>query len=299
VPSLRVFAAEVDCALVVTQPDRPAGRGQRLQATPVKIAAQELGIATLEPEKPIALLARLRDAELDLFALASYGKIVPRALLDLPRLGALNVHPSVLPLYRGATPLQSQIFDGVMDSGVTIIAMDAGIDTGDIVLQRRARIGPDETYGALHDRFAELGAEMLAQVCVRATAGTFIHTPQPVTGRSEEITRTMTRPLRKADLAVDWSWSGRRVVDKVRSLSPSPLARAALGDETCKLIAVRQARPSGAAALGHIIEGPELEVACGADGAVIVERLIAPNRGETSGAAYAARRAHIMRTAVR
>ncbi len=296
VPALHAFVTEVDCAFVVTQPDRPAGRGQRLHATPVKIAAQELGITTLEPEKPITLLATLGNAEPDLFALASYGKIVPRALLDLPRIGALNVHPSLLPLYRGATPLQTQIFQGVAESGVTIIAMDAGIDTGDIVRQEPARIGPHETYGELHDRFARLGAQMLAQVCARATNGTFTRTPQPVAGLDEAIARTMTRPLRKVDLNVDWRWSARRVVDKVRSLSPSPLARAVLGDEMCKLIAVHESSHDGAAVPGRIIEARDLEVGCGDGGSIIVDRLIAPNRGETSGAAHAARRAHILRT---
>lgn len=298
-PALHAFAAEVDCAFVVTRPDRPGGRGQRLQATPVKIAARELGIATLEPGNPIELLGTLRDAEPHLFALASYGKIVPPALLGLPRVAALNVHPSLLPLYRGATPLQSQIFDGVVESGVTIIAMDAGIDTGDIVLQERSQIGPHETFGELHDRFARLGAHMLAQVCARVTEGTFTQTPQPVEGLDEEIRRTMTRPLRKADLVIDWRWSARRIVDKVRSLSPSPLARAVLGHETCKLIAVREASHDGAAVSGDIIEAPDLEVACGRNDAIVVDRLIAPNRGETSGAAYAARRAHILRAALR
>lgn len=297
-PALHAFAAEVDCAFVVTQPDRPAGRGQRLQATPAKVAAAELGIPTLEPEHPRELAATLRSAPTDLFALASYGKIVPRALLALPQIAALNVHPSLLPLYRGATPLQAQIFDGVVQSGVTIIAMDAGIDTGDIVLQHDARIGPRETYGEVHDRFARLGAEMLAEACRQAARGALARTPQAVAGRETEVERTMTPPLGKADLVVDWTWPARRVVDKVRSLSPGPLARASFGDETCKLIAVHEALPpegdSTAAAAGSMLEGPALRVACG-DGAVVVDRLIAPNRGETSGAVYAARRVRAMR----
>jgi methionyl-tRNA formyltransferase len=302
VPALHAFAAKVECAFVVTQPDRPAGRGHRLQATPVKLAARELGIATLEPANPRELVETLRTLAADLFALAAYGKIVPRALLDVPRIAALNVHPSLLPLYRGATPLQAQIFDGVIESGVTIIAMDAGIDTGDIVLEEQARIGPRETYGEVHDRFAQLGAQMLAQACGQAAQGGLTRTPQPVAGREADIMRTMTRPLRKADLAVDWTWPARRVVDKVRSLSPNPLARAALAGETCKLVAVHEAvlqeRSTTASVAGNVLDGPDLTVAC-ADGVVIIDRLIAPNRGETSGAVYAARRAHALRTASR
>jgi methionyl-tRNA formyltransferase len=115
VPALRAFADRVSCTLVVTQPDRPAGRGHKLQPTPVKVAARELGIPTVEPERLRDILVVLAAVHADIYAVASYGKIVPQAILDLPRLGALNVHPSMLPLYRGATPLQSQLRDGVAD----------------------------------------------------------------------------------------------------------------------------------------------------------------------------------------
>ncbi len=281
IPSLQAFAATVDCVLVVTQPDRPAGRGQKLQATPVKRAAGALGIATMEPPKLGAALAALEAARADLFAVASYGKIVPQRVLDLPRLGALNVHPSLLPLYRGATPLQAQLRDGVSEGGVTVIAMDAGMDTGDIVLQERSAIAPDETYGALHDRFAALGARLLARAVLEIAAGTLRRIPQGGLASPEEIERTMTRPLAKEDLVIDWSWSARRIVDHVRSLSPSPAARARIVGEA-EPVKLLEARAVSTAEAG------ELVVPCGGGGYVAIDRLVPANRRPMTGRAYLA-----------
>ena len=174
------------------------------------------------------MLPALRDLAPDLFAVASYGKIVPQTILDVPRLGALNVHPSLLPLYRGATPLQAQLRDGVALGGVTVILMDAGMDTGDIVLQREGAIGPRETYGELHDRFSALGAEMLGEACGRVVAGTLVREPQAGRAAASEVARTATRPLTKDDLTLAAPGDDLRafaLVDKIRSLAPAPGAR--------------------------------------------------------------------------
>ena len=268
--------------LVVTQPDRPAGRGHKLRATPVKVAAIELGIATIEPERMRDALTTLSGLEADLYAVASYGKIVPQAVLDLPRLGALNVHPSLLPCYRGATPLQAQLRDGIATGGVSIIAMDAGMDTGDVVLQEARAIGALVTYGELHDRFAELGAEMLGRAAEKALAGTLERTSQNDLGCAEDAARTLTRPLRKDDALVDWSWPARRVIDHVRSLSPQPGARASLDGESepVKILFARLAQPTD--------DTTELAIACGDGERIVVERLVPPNRGVMSGVAYRA-----------
>jgi methionyl-tRNA formyltransferase len=281
VPALRAFAAATDCALVVTQPDRPSGRGQRLQPTPVKIAAKELALAVYEPVTLRDGVQPIREASADVFAVASYGKILPQSVLDLPPHGALNVHPSLLPLYRGATPLQAQLRDGVTEGGVTIILMDAGMDTGDIVLQERRPIGERETYGELHDRFAALGADMLARACEESFAGTLRRESQQGLASPEEVARTLTRPLGKDDLRVDWSWPARRIVNHVRSLSPVPGARAMLDGEAqmVKLLDVRQ------------VPGPspdELVVPCGEGDFVAIERLVPPNRKAMSGRSYLA-----------
>jgi len=287
---LRACAAATDCRLVVTQPDRPSGRGHRLQPTPVKRAALDLGLATLEPLRLRETVDALRACAADIFALASYGKIVPQTVLDLPPLGALNVHPSLLPLYRGATPLQAQLRDGVRQGGVTVMLMDAGLDTGDIVLQSPSAIGSQETYGELHDRFAALGAQMLGEVLALAARGPLPRTPQASLGvDAERIDATATHPLDKAALELDWTWSARRIVDHVRSLAPSPGARAELAGERVKVVRaslgssfLRSAPPG--TLLGA--SGAAAAVACG-DGAVLIERLVPPNRGETDGAAFA------------
>ncbi|HZW54474.1 MAG TPA: methionyl-tRNA formyltransferase, partial [Candidatus Elarobacter sp.] len=232
VPVLNAVADRHDVVAVVTQPDRPAGRGHKPAATPVKRAAEARGLRVLTPEKlkPFAEEARALGA--GAFVVASYGKIVPQMLLDLVPV-ALNVHPSLLPLYRGATPLQSAIRDGRTETGVTIIAMDAGMDTGDVLLQERTPIGPAETYGELHDRLAQRGAELAVEALERYANGTLERKPQREVARElgvteDEIARTLTRPLRKDDLAIDWSRSAKAIVDQIRSLSPVPAARIAI-----------------------------------------------------------------------
>ncbi len=294
VPSMHAFAKALDCRLVVTQPDRPSGRGHQLQPTPVKVAARELGLEVIVPESLRDAIDGLRDADADLFAVVSYGKIVPQSILDLPRLGALNVHPSLLPLYRGATPLQAQLRDGVTTGGVTIILMDAGMDTGDIVLQEKRTIGPDETYGELHDRFAALGAEMLTEACAQAANGTLRRTPQAGLADPQAITATATRPLTKADFELDWHWPARRIVNVTRSLSPAPGARADIDGVHVKILRAKtdalgetRPRPTGTA-FGKLlgVEGDAAVVACG-DGAVLIERLVQPSRASVDGKTFA------------
>jgi methionyl-tRNA formyltransferase len=285
---------------VVTQPARPAGRGHKLQPAPVALAALELGIPVLAPERLRDAAEALRGERADLFGVASYGKIVPQSILDLPALGALNVHPSLLPLYRGATPLQSQLRDGVSESGVTIIAMDAGMDTGDIVLQERSRIGEAETYGELHARFAALGAELLARACAQAAAGTLVRTPQAGLAGEAEIARTLTRPLTKDDLRIARAGADARrptsaaIVDVVRSLSPEPGARAELpGVGPAKILAAHRLEGEGPAVRrepGEVLltrAGPLLRAS---DGWVVVDRLVPPGRRPMTRAEFAAGR---------
>ena len=261
VPSLRVVAARTQLTGVVTRPDRPAGRGMRLTPSPVKSVARELGISVHEPLRLRDFAAEIAGEAFDLFALASYGRILPKELLELPRLGALNVHPSLLPKYRGATPIQSAIAAGDRETGVSIMLMDAGLDTGDIVARRRVAIDPAETYGELHDRLAEIGAELLADVIERAERGELAGEPQA--GES-----SLTRPIAKDDLIVDWSWPAQRIVDVVRAYSPQPAARAMLDGERVKVLRAH-------------VDG---------DGGVTIDELIAPSRGKMSGAAFMRRR---------
>jgi methionyl-tRNA formyltransferase len=257
VPSLRVVAASTQLAGVVTQPDRRAGRGHKLRPTPVKAAALELGLRVYEPLQLKAFAREIVGDRFDLFALASYGRILPQPLLDLPRLGALNVHPSLLPRHRGASPIQSALLAGDDETGVSIMLMDAGLDTGDIVLQERVAIQPGETYGELERRLASLGAELLGQAIEMAAAG-------PLPRRPQRGEASLSRPIQKQDLAIDWTWPAERIVNSVRAFSPRPAARAAIGGETVKILRAHVA----------------------ADGSVAIDEVIAPNRPRMSGEAY-------------
>ena len=257
VPSLRVAAARTQLLRVATRPDRPAGRGQRLTPSPVKRIAVELGFRVDEPSALRAYAAELRSESVDLILLAAYGRILPRELLALPRLAALNVHPSLLPKYRGATPIQSALANGERETGVSIMLMDTGLDTGDVVLQDRVAIEPEENYGELHDRLASLGAELLAEAIDLADRGELRATPQ-----SGEP--SLTRPIAKSDLAVDLNWPPRRIVDHVRAYAPRPAARASIDGESVKILRA------------HVSPNGEL----------VIDELIAPNRGKMSGESY-------------
>jgi methionyl-tRNA formyltransferase len=195
----------------------------------VKRAAEARGLRVFTPEKLKPFVDDAWALGGEAFVVASYGKIVPQALLDAVPI-AFNVHPSLLPLYRGATPLQSAIRDGRTETGVTIIAMDDGMDTGDVLLQERTPIGAAETYGELHDRLARRGAEMALEAVDRYANGTLVRTAQAVVARQlgvgdDEIERTRTRPLSKDDMLIRAGLSAKQMVDLIRSLAPLPGAR--------------------------------------------------------------------------
>jgi methionyl-tRNA formyltransferase len=278
-----VLAAATEVVAVVTQPDRPSGRGHKLTPTPVKRAALKLGLAVYEPLKLKVFADELRALDADVFAVASYGRILPQSILDLPKSGiAFNVHPSLLPLYRGATPLQSAIRDGRTETGVTIMAMDAGMDTGDILNQSCTRLGEDETYGELHDRLANLGAERLREAIAALKNGKLQRTPQSATAIAQaDINATLTRPLTKDDTIINWSQPAKHIFNLVRSLAPLPAARATVDGEQLKVLAARVAHEGEST-----VTSDDGFVVPGADGAIVLLRVVPPNRGPMTGAAY-------------
>jgi len=224
------LAHGADVLAVVTQPDRPAGRGHALTPTPVKVAAQTLGIPVHTPVKLRAFAAEIAALAPDRCVVASYGRIIPQTLLDAVPLW-LNLHPSLLPLYRGATPIQSALRDGCTATAVSIIAMDAGMDTGDLLAQTEPlAIGADETYGELHDRLAEIGAELLADTLAADARGETLTITQAQRARelgidTDEIARTLTHPFERADRVLLPSLTAREAVDRIRSLAPAPGAQ--------------------------------------------------------------------------
>jgi methionyl-tRNA formyltransferase len=273
----------------VTQPDRPAGRGQRLAPSPVKRSALECGLPVFTPERLRDEEAMLTALQPDLFIVVSYGKIIPAPLLAIPKRIALNVHPSLLPLYRGATPLQGALRDGCAETGVTIIAMDAGLDTGDIVRQEPTSILPDETYGELHDRLAVAGARLLENAIGDVARGTFERRPQAGLASEARIAATMTRPLRKEDLVLRWDMPADAIVHRVRAYAPQPAARASVAGTMLKIVQAHARRsPADPANAGEIagVDGTALLVYA-RDGCVALERVIPPNRGQIDGASFA------------
>jgi methionyl-tRNA formyltransferase len=203
---------------VVTQPDRPKGRELKLQPSPVKEIAVRAGLPVLQPEKArdenfIAELRRLRP---DVIAVAAYGQILPQEILDLPRFGCLNVHTSLLPKYRGASPIQSAILNGDADTGVTIMKMDAGLDTGDIVSQDKTSIDAKDNSQTLHDRLARLGAELLVRTIPDFVAGKIQPRPQPAEGV------THVPKIRKEDGRIDWRLPAQAIWNRIRAFTPWP-----------------------------------------------------------------------------
>ena len=207
-----------EIAAVVTQPDRPKGRELKEQASPVKLLAQRLGLPVLQPARARdeKFIADLRALEPDLIVVAAYGQILPQSILDLPRHGCLNVHTSLLPRYRGAAPIQWALANGDAETGVTIMKMDAGLDTGPIVAQRRTPIEAADDAVTLHDRLAGLGAELLVQTIPDYVAGTIQPQPQPAAGASH------APKIKKEDGRIDWGRPAREIWNRLRAFTPWP-----------------------------------------------------------------------------
>ena len=213
---LRVPAFQV--VAVVTQPDQPKGRGLKLQPSPVKEIAVRENLPVLQPERARdeSFIQQLRALQPDLIAVAAYGQILPQSILDLPRFGCLNVHTSLLPKYRGASPIQRAVLNGDPESGVTIMKMDAGMDTGDILTQEKTPILPADNSQTLHDRLAQIGAELLAQTIPDYVAGKIQPRPQPTEGVSHAA------KIKKNDGKIDWAQPASAVWNRVRGMTPWP-----------------------------------------------------------------------------
>jgi methionyl-tRNA formyltransferase len=257
--------------LVLTQPDRPAGRGLRLQASPVKQLAVAHHLPLAQPrslrldgkfaEDARAARAALLAARPDVLVVAAYGLILPQWVLGLPRLGCINIHGSLLPRWRGAAPVQRAIEAGDARTGITLMMMDAGLDTGDMLRVGTLDIGADDTAASLTARLASLGARMLVDALPELAAGTLVRRPQPATGV------TYAHKIDKSDAAIDWHDSAVAIERRVRAFDPFPGASFRLGDQSVKLwrAAARPDQQAGAAP-GTVLRAADatLAVACGA-----------------------------------
>jgi methionyl-tRNA formyltransferase len=288
VPSLRALAAHHEVALVVSQPDKPAGRGGKLAAPAVKLAAEELGLPVVQPRS--ARTGELREALVgtgaELAVVVAYGKILPKAVLEaLPR-GCVNVHGSILPAYRGAAPVQWAVIRGEAETGVTIMQLDEGMDTGPALLERRVAIEPEETAGELLARLAPIGAAALLEALEGLAAGTLAPVPQ------DHARATHAPMLTKADGAIDFAQPAAAVAARIRGVDPWPGAYAQLRGETVKLFRARaEGEGVAPAAPGTVvaIDAAGAHVACGG-GAVAIRELQAPGRKRLTAAQFAAGR---------
>jgi methionyl-tRNA formyltransferase len=249
---------------VLTQPDRPKGRGRQLAASPVKIAALELGIpvsqpVTLKTEADRADLASWRP---DVLVVVAYGLILPRAALELPRLGCVNIHASLLPRWRGAAPIQRAILAGDAESGVSIMRMDVGLDTGPVFLEQKVAISPQDTGGSLHDRLAALGASAVVEVLDELDQDRATSTPQREDGL------TYASKIDKAEALIDWTHPAAAIERQVRAFNPWPIAETRLDGEQLRIYAAEaiEADCAGSAgAAGQIVDlrDEAIIVACG------------------------------------
>jgi methionyl-tRNA formyltransferase len=271
VPSLRVAAQRGEVVAVYTQPDRPAGRGRGVQASPVKLEAVQRGIPVLQPETLRSELSRdaLRALRPDVMVVVAYGLLLPQSILDLPKHGCWNVHASLLPRWRGAAPIQRAIEAGDAETGVCLMQMEKGLDTGPVLLSQRTAIAPGETGGELHDRLALLGAQVLADGLGLLRAGMKpVAAPQPETGA------TYARKLEKAEARLDWTQPADVLARKVRAFQPWPVAEAQLDGERVRIHAAEALPLAHGAAPGTVLlarrEG--IDVACG-EGALRLTRV--------------------------
>ena len=272
----RLLAAGFTVPLVLTQPDRPAGRGMKLQASPVKQCALDHGIAVAQPrslrldgkypEDAAAARDALQAAQADVMVVAAYGLILPQWVLDLPPKGCLNIHASVLPRWRGAAPIHRAIEAGDAETGVTIMQMDAGLDTGDMLLVEKTRIAPTDTTAVLHDRLADLGGRMIVEALELAACGGLQPVPQPAEGV------TYAHKIEKAESEIDWSLPAHVIGQRIRAFDPFPGASTALQGEAIKVwgYEIDSCQRLSNERCGQILaSGPEgVTVACGEGGAL-------------------------------
>lgn len=284
VPSIKALLTNgFHIVLVITQPDKPKGRGGRITPPPVKEFAVSHGIPVLQPErlKEPVFLDRLRKAAPDAVVVAAYGKILPPDILTLPRLGCINVHASLLPKYRGAAPVQWALMNGECETGVTIMLMDEGMDTGDILLQQPVPILSDENSGSLSERLSRLGAELLIETLRRLEGNRLKRHPQ------DHSLASYAPPLTPSDEVISWNLSAETIRNKVRALDPQPGARTLLSGRLLKIWRVSVKTGDFSGEPGEILEiSDEGIIVRAGEGAVMVHELQLAGGRRLSAAAF-------------
>ena len=249
VPSLRLLIeAGAPIRLVITQPDRPSGRGRKVSRSPVKILAEDSGLPVYQPERVRGdeIIEKIRSYGIECAVVVAFGQIVPQGFLDLFPRGALNVHASLLPKYRGAAPIQRSILSGENVTGISIMLLDSGMDTGPVLSQREVAIDPEDSFGELHDRLAKEGAALLLETLPGWTAGL-------ITPRAQDNTRaTCAPPVTKEELRINWNLPAKHIINRIRAFDPQPGAYFLYGGKRIKCFRAVQFPWTGSGSPGEV-----------------------------------------------
>lgn len=284
VPCLRAAANRAEIVAVYTQPDRRAGRGRGVQPSPVKLEALQRGFEVLQPEslKTQTSQDALRALKPDLMVVVAYGLILPQAILDIPQYGCWNVHASLLPRWRGAAPVQRAIEAGDTETGVCLMQMEKGLDTGPVLLSQSLQIGAEETAGELHDRLSALGAQVLAD-----GLGLLRATMLPVSRPQSGDGVTYAHKLEKAEAQLDWTQPADVLAQKVRAFNPWPMAEAGLAGEQLRIHAAVALPLAQEAVPGTVLQAGRdgIDIACG-EGALRIRTLQRPGGKAITAADY-------------
>ena len=275
--------------VVLTQPDRPKGRGMKLTPSPVKTLALQHNLPVWQPEnlKDTAVQQQLRDLQADVMVVAAYGLLLPAAVLSIPEHGCLNIHASLLPRWRGAAPIQRAIEAGDVESGVCIMQMDVGLDTGDVLLSRNTPITDDTTAAQLHDALAVIGAEAIVEALAKLPE--LIAVPQPEAGV------TYAQKLSKADAEIDWALGAKQIHNKIRALNPVPGAWSSLNGQVIKVWASSVVEMSSTAVEGSIVVADKQGIAVQTgEGVVLITELQASGSKRMAAAAFVAGHADLL-----
>ena len=268
VPSLEALLTKHEVVLVVTQPDKPKGRGKKMVPTPVKACALEHGIPVLQPEKvkEPEFVEQLRSYEPDLIAVTAFGQILSEPILEMPKYGCINVHGSLLPKYRGAAPMQWSIIDGEKVTGITTMYMAKGLDSGDMLLKAEVEITDEDTFATIHDKMAVTGANLLLDTLDQLEAGTLERIPQ------DHDAATYAPMITKETGHIDWSKNRQDIINLIRGLNPVPAAYTIYEEEVLKIFgAALSDVQADSAANGEIVAGVKkgFVVKCG-DGCLLI-----------------------------
>ncbi|OGT27266.1 MAG: methionyl-tRNA formyltransferase [Gammaproteobacteria bacterium RBG_16_66_13] len=282
VPSLEALAAHYRVAGVVTQPDRPAGRGRRLRPPAVRLAAARLGLQVIQPRRvsDAEALEAIRKWAPEAIVVVAFGQLLRPSILDLPRWGCLNVHASLLPRWRGASPIQATILEGDPTTGVTVMKMDAGLDTGPILAQRSVPIAPDETGGSLSTRLSSLGAALLLETLPGLQAGSIKPTPQ------QEEQATHAPLLRKSDGALDPTEPAERLARKVRAYHPWPGTFLNLDRSRLGVLSAHAAPALRDVPVGQVVQLERAPAVSTVQGYLVLDRVQPEGKKPMTGAAF-------------